>query len=345
MQRSLAMLLAAALVAPAGLLASETTGPTPAAAGPRPRAVVEVPVADLGTVPKGEKAAHDFVIKNEGDAPLEINEVRPACGCTVAQFDKVIPPGGTGKVHAELDTTGIAGASSKSISVFSNDPATPRIELTLLVKVADFLVFNPGFARFLKGHGHPPGVISQIFYTPDFEGLAIERVESPVPYLKVEYRDAKPEELRQDGKSKQYVFTLTLDYDQAPVGPLGGQIVVHTNHPKQPVGRLSFSGFVRPLVAVTPPVADFGDVDPADGPKARFLVHNFGAQKLRVTAVDSPLPGATVGFETVEEGIKYTVDLTLPEEMPKGPFSTQLKIHTDNPGEPVLVVPVTGKVL
>jgi hypothetical protein len=151
--------------------------------------------------------------------------------------------------------------------------------------------------------------------------------------------------VRKEGKAKQYVFTLTLDYDRAPVGPLTGQLVVHTNHPKQKLGRLSVSGFVRPLVAITPPLADFGDVNPADEPIARFLVHNFGADKLHVTKVEPPVPGAKVEFSTVEEGVKYTVELVLPEEMPKGPFATQLKIHTDSPAEPVLVVPIKGKVL
>src|SRR5690349_8556368 len=71
----------------------------------KPKAVVVEPIKDAGTVSKGDKISHDFLIKNEGDADLEILNVQPACGCTVAEFDKTIAPGQTGKVHAVVDTS------------------------------------------------------------------------------------------------------------------------------------------------------------------------------------------------------------------------------------------------
>ncbi|TNF72802.1 MAG: DUF1573 domain-containing protein, partial [Acidobacteria bacterium] len=51
-----------------------------------PRAVVPETIKDFGTVQRGDRLAHRFVIRNDGDAILEITEVKPACGCTVAEF-------------------------------------------------------------------------------------------------------------------------------------------------------------------------------------------------------------------------------------------------------------------
>ena len=61
-----------------------------------PRLTVVEPVKDYGTVPKGEKLMWTFAVKNTGTGDLQIIAARPACGCTVAEFDKVVKPGETG---------------------------------------------------------------------------------------------------------------------------------------------------------------------------------------------------------------------------------------------------------
>jgi len=325
---------------------AQSSGDPEGAGNARPRAVIVEAVADLGDIVRGDQATHDFIIRNEGTAPLEITEVRPSCGCTVAEFDHTIPPGGTGTIHAKLDTSGIRGGASKMITVYTNDPETPELQLTMMVKVTSYLLFNPGFARFIQGHGYPPGTVEQFFYSPNFKDLAIEKVESPFPFLAVSYREARQEERRPEAEDgKQYIFTLTIDYDQAPVGPLSAEVLVYTNHPHQKIGNLPVSGFVRPRLAVTPPVADFGEFQLAAGIQARFLVNNFSPDKIRVTRVEAGLPGAQTSISTVEEGRRYHVELILPEDLPKGPFTTQVKIYTDSEKEPVLVVPLKGTVL
>ncbi|HEX4956332.1 MAG TPA: DUF1573 domain-containing protein [Thermoanaerobaculia bacterium] len=323
--------------------AAET--PAPAAESPRPKMVVVEMVADLGEVSRGTTATHDFIIRNEGDATLEIKEVKPTCGCTVARFDRTIPPGGTGTIHAELDTTNIAGSESKPISVITNDPDRPHVQLSLLVKVVQFTVFNPGFSRFVKGQGHPPGVVTQIFYSVSFDDLTIEKVESPYPFLRVDYRPATPEESWKAAKGKQWVLTLTLDYDAAPVGSINSNVKVYSNHPKQKVSLLPVSGFVRPRMAVTPPVGDFGELTYSDGAVGNFFVQNFAEKPLKVTGATSTLEGAEIKLETIEEGKKYNVTFALPDGMAKGEFKAEVHIATDSPQQPVVIVPVKGKVL
>lgn len=354
---SLAVVLMLSLVTALGAarsLAQEPAAQGEAAAPPEPPAALKaVPhvaldsaIGDLGEVVKGESATHSFVIRNDGSAPLEISDVRPACGCTVANYDDVIPPGGSGTITATLDTTTVRGGASKSISVFTNDPENPQLQLTLMVKVVDYLLFNPGFVRFIKGHGYGMGEVEQFFYSPDFEGLKVEKVVSPFPYLDVTVREASDKERRSEaGEGPQYIFTLKMKYDDAPVGPLNGEVEVYTNHPRQEIGRLPVSGFVRPRLAVTPPVVDFGEIELAEGNQARFLVNNFSPDLIEVTRVEQTLPGAKTSIATIEEGRRYHVELVLPTDLPKGPFSTQLKIYTTSKSQPMVVVPVSGTIL
>ena len=91
--------VAAGLIFTAGVEAQETdaTGPS---------LVIEERIMDFGQVAQGSVVESDFVLKNQGDAPLLISAVRPTCGCTVVDFDREIEPGGSGKIHTKLDTTG-----------------------------------------------------------------------------------------------------------------------------------------------------------------------------------------------------------------------------------------------
>jgi hypothetical protein len=113
----------------------------------RPRLVVPEAVWDAGKVAPGDMIVHDFELRNEGTAPLNVTDVRPACGCTVAEFDATIAPGATGKVHAVLDPSSFKGAIAKGITVLTDDPAQPRIELTVKATVEPLINVDPGWAR------------------------------------------------------------------------------------------------------------------------------------------------------------------------------------------------------
>ena len=108
------LVLSVALMAPFAV-AQEKAAATEAAKGPR-LTLVE-PVKDFGTVPKGQKLDWSFEVRNTGTTDLEILAAKPACGCTVADFDKVIKPGQTGKVTAHVDTTNFAGPIAKPVTL------------------------------------------------------------------------------------------------------------------------------------------------------------------------------------------------------------------------------------
>ena len=71
-------------------------------------------------------------MKNDGNAPLEIKQARPSCGCTVANIsNKTVPPGVTAQIETRLSLRGRVGQQHKNITVESNDPNTLALVLTL----------------------------------------------------------------------------------------------------------------------------------------------------------------------------------------------------------------------
>ena len=311
----------------------------------KPKAVPVELIKDVGIVPKGDKVVHDFLIRNEGDAPLEITDVRPACGCTVVDYDKVIAPGQTGKVHAEVDTATFNGPIAKGVTVFTNDPDHAQVEFTVRAKVEPYIQTKPGYARYITVQGEEKtGTITQTIWSPDGTPFDVVNVESPFPFLKTSFREAKPEERVPDVQGKQWRVEMTLAND-APVGALADHVRITTTHPKQKLVTIPVSGFVRPVLAVTPPEADLGSVTLKDARRVVFNVRNFATEPIKITGAEGSMPGAKTEIEPLQEGREYKVQIILPDNMAKGPFDGKLTLRTDSPKKPTIEVPLHGTVI
>jgi hypothetical protein len=311
----------------------------------KPKAVAVEPIKDVGSVAKGEKATADFLIRNDGDAVLEITNVQPACGCTVADYDKTVAPGKTGKVHAVVDTSTFNGPIAKGVTVFTNDPALPQIELTLRVKVEPYINVKPGYARYITVQGEPlEGNIVQTLWVPDGTPMEITKVDSPWPFMTVSYHESTAAERMPDVKGKQWKVEMKLSND-AKVGPLADYVTIHTTHPKQKIVQIPISGFVRPVLAVTPPVGDYGEIQLKEPLKKTLGVKNFATEPIKLTSVDTSLKGVEAKIEPLQDGREYTIRVTLDPSLGKGPFHGKLTLHTDSAKVPQLDVEIMGTIL
>ncbi|MEM7249495.1 MAG: DUF1573 domain-containing protein [Acidobacteriota bacterium] len=99
-----------------------------------PSAVLTSTTHDAGTVDKGQVISHAFRVHNPGAAPLQL-EVKPACGCTVPEWDRVVAPGESGTITLKVDTARFKGSISKSATVTTNDPSRPTLKLVVQAEV------------------------------------------------------------------------------------------------------------------------------------------------------------------------------------------------------------------
>lgn len=339
-------LAATSLVAGSPVTAQDT--PATQEAKAKPRVEVDQPEALFGEAAKGEELTHDFVVRNTGDAPLEITRVAPACGCTVADYDQVIPPGESGEIHIVVETKDLEGPTRRAVRVFTNDPTQPTLTLFFQVDVQRYLNAQPGYARFQVVRGeNVPGIIEQTVYSLDGEDYEITKVESPFPFLEVDYHRATEEEHKEAiTTGPQWILDLELKYNDAPVGPLTGDVVIHTTHPTQAHLRLPVSGFVRPSMWATPHEVDLGQVQIRDEPVTfSVVVQNFLSAPMEITRIESDVLGTESSFSPIQEGRKYTVRVTMTPSTPKGELQGTLVIHTDSEASPTVEVPITGTIL
>ena len=115
-----------------GMFSVITDGQPVKASPPGPKLVLTSPEHSFGNVKPGTPLTHTFKIRNEGQADLEIKNVKPGCGCTAANFDKVVAPGKEGAITLKIENTeGYKGEVMKTADVSTNDPEHRTFKLTL----------------------------------------------------------------------------------------------------------------------------------------------------------------------------------------------------------------------
>ncbi|HUR82635.1 MAG TPA: DUF1573 domain-containing protein [Thermoanaerobaculia bacterium] len=348
-KRLISMTLALALTAVAPFAFAEEKKATETAKAPR-LTLVE-PLKDFGTVPKGTKIDWSFEVKNTGTSDLEIISAKPTCGCTVADFDKVIKPGQKGKVSAHVDTTAFAGPISKAVTLETNDPNTPTAQVTISAVVKPFVEAYPaGFVRFnmLQGDSEKQSVT---LYSEEEEPFEITKIESPQEWIKVDSKklegtDVVPE-IGKKGQA-QYKLDVTVGGDEARVGPLAEKIHILTNSKHQPEYWISVAGVVRPPYRVEPTGVNFGEIAPNDSAATRTISIRSNNLKspgdFAVTKVESGVAGVTANVAATDRPGEFNVTLQVAKDAKPGTLDGNVTIYTSDKAKPTITVPVKGTV-
>lgn len=86
---------------------------------------------DFGRVEEGQQATYVFSFKNIGNDTLQLQSVRPSCGCTSPYWAKdPVLPGMTGEIKVQYNSKGRPGAFNKSVNIISNS-AEPNAQLKI----------------------------------------------------------------------------------------------------------------------------------------------------------------------------------------------------------------------
>ncbi len=332
------------LVAGAVLLTAATVvAQQPVTTGPK--LVVPEKILDKGTVAQGEVVEANFKLVNEGTEPIQVKAVRPTCGCTVADFDREIPAGGEGWIRAKLDTTDYSGPVSKSILIMTNDPQDPTMTVVIKADVKPYVEVLPRpLMRFNAVKHEAMSQKVTVVASEDDPGFKVTGVDSNVPYLETTVRPAAASERVSGKPDEQYEVVLTLAED-APVGPVNAELVVHTNHPKAPNVAIKVYGVVRDLIHVTPPQIQFGTVDAKTKPgRSVIVVNNRTEGTTEVSAAEIGDPAFSTELLTIEEGRRFQVTVTIKPDAEPGVHDTTLVLHTTDPEYPELTVPVRADI-
>jgi hypothetical protein len=303
--------------------------PSALSATPVPALSLESTIQDGGAVEQGTQLQYRFTLTNHGQADLELTQVKPDCGCTVPRWDRVIKPGAAGVIEARLDTSSFRGPIRKRLTVVTNDPVRPQIDLTLAVSVTPLVHVTPGLAARLSLEDRP---VTQEFILERNGGrpMTIVQVTAGAPFIQ-----AAVTPLPGEGRFRLLV-TATAE---APLGRSTVPVVVRTDQKKASTLTLVLTVERGIILAPRQVFWSFtGGQVPL--PVRGVVTVSRQARPFRITGVSVDDPKLATKLETVREGHEYRVTVTYAGGWEGGLVKKKLSITTDDPKQPQIEVPV-----
>jgi len=166
----------------AGIIASQTTTSLYAA----PKIECDAPRYDFGTVVGRESITNRFIVRNAGDEPLVVSQIKNCCGVESVVEPMTIPPGSNAVCTSVFNTKNRYGAQDKQILLITNDKKNLYYDLRMTGTLLKPIEVEPRFIRL--GAILPDGVVSETIVATNLmdEAVVLESVSTTVKGLVVE---------------------------------------------------------------------------------------------------------------------------------------------------------------
>jgi hypothetical protein len=328
--------------------AAQALKPAPASDVPQPTVVLKPgetpgitfkePVYNFGRVRAGADVAHEFVFTNTGNGPLEILQVKPACGCTTSgEYERIIQPGQSGKLPFKLSTKGMGGHTSKTIAVHTNAPALEsRITLTIEGEVWEPVGFEPKavtWGRLTAEAARAPGLIKKVTVFNNTEQPAdLTNVRSNSPLFAVE-----PPTIVEPGKKFELIVRIASGLKP---GNNNGTIDLSTGVADAPTLSIPLSAYILADVEATPNGIVLTPDNRQTTQQRLVTVQNNTQKPLKLAEPKLTNPALKVTTAENKPGLTYTLTVEIPPDCVLAPDGEKLTVKTDCATVPEIVIPI-----
>ncbi|MBP9002748.1 MAG: DUF1573 domain-containing protein [Candidatus Hydrogenedentes bacterium] len=300
----------------------------------------------LGTVSNREPTVHQVTVRNAGKMPLEIRDVRTSCACTQGKMrggdPAVIPPGGSDVLEITFYPKKVYGFHShKVLTLFSNDPTRPSLELHVRADVdpefevvpdeVDFGTVTKGMdvARTIRFRPLQAPVSHVTGLSTTQPGRDAEGVDPSLrkSWLRVEQLDVSASEWRHPD-FPEVDIRVTLD-PAAPPGEIRQAFYISVDTPRFPFLMVPVRALVEAPYAIEGAISH-GQVFIRPGepfPVVRFRAASGGLRPVSVVA--DPPDVVDIAVETPDDAI-VEIKLTVRNGLAPGKHSADIKVFLRN---------------
>lgn len=202
-----------------------------------PKISFEEATYDFGRTAQGSPVTHTYAFHNAGGLDLTIDNIRASCACTVTTpSSRVFHPGDDGTIVVSLDTSRDVGRKTRTITVYSNDPAQPVTTLSLIGDVDAELAADP--PALYVGHLQRNQVAPNEVRLLARQGVAVGSLAESGKVV-----DAS---LRSTPAGARLRIAIKPD---APLGRFKDTVTVRTNSTRQPPLTIPVVGIVDPAAS------------------------------------------------------------------------------------------------
>jgi len=310
----------------------------------------------FGTFAQYSKGTHVWVIKNEGEGDLKLTQGYKSCSCTIANLKEngtvVVKPGDTTTVELEWNTKEHVGRFNQRAEVNTgNDPHRQKFEFVVSGMVSPALVVIPPgntipFQNITSEESHKAHFA---LFSPDKPDMQITELRTSKPDLMSVTAQPLTEEEKKELEAEAG-FQVFLELRPGmPLGEFHEELIVRTNHPKQPEVRMAVVGrVIGPITAMPDRVTLMGVLESQGATKEISLwVRGRDATKFEVAKSPKELqvviaeveekPG---GEEKDVKARRYRLTVTVLPGTPPGKIDGSIILKTDHPYAAEVRIPV-----
>jgi hypothetical protein len=319
---------------------------------------VDEPIHHFGTMLVGETGTHVFVVRNVGDAPLELGEPETTCKCTFSTLDtRTVAPGGSVEIKLEWESNKVGDPFRQGAEIPTNDPDHPHLALVLEGRVEPLLVVSPGFEWHLgEFTGDEPRTVTGALYSKVLDSFSILKIECAHPKFSTLTRPLDAERLKELQGKCGYAVDVTID-PSLPEGPVAAELLVKTDVEKAGDVQVNVTALrLGPIRLLAAPgvrwngddrAVDLGRFPAANGASATlfmFVIEPAG-QRFEITSVE--VDPAHFKADVTEDPSyrvpgrrRYEVKLAVPPNQPPDvrlqENSAKVRLHTNHPSAPLV---------
>ena len=191
-------------------------------------------IIEYGKIPQGEVIKGEIRFVNNGEMPLELDGVRPSCGCTAVKPDKMtFAAGETAVIPYEVKTVNFHGIIRKTIQLTFKNATAEKETIVIQANVTTDMSINPRYVNFRNLSLNPDTTYTEFFEIENGSenSLAVTRIFSENAALKV-----TPAEVTiPPGKS----HLIRLEFIPNKAGRQNAKVVIETNNPRVSSQNLS----------------------------------------------------------------------------------------------------------
>ncbi len=320
-------LAAFALCAACGFV---TTIPAPCYTRP----VIRVPdrLIDFGMIAPGERASRDITIYSGGDETLALGELRAFSGAVHAAAERTsLDPDDSTRIRVTLAPTQ-SGPVETKLLLRSNAPEESVIVIVVKADVAPWYVIDTTGRDVGEVRAGDDAVAAIALTLRDGAGLRFAGATSTCPVVRVVPRPTA------DGAHTVIDVSIA---DRAPAGAFEGFADVVIAGARNDTLRIAISGVVLGRWRAVPNPFHLSRTRFASGKPPMLLCERTIDAPGRVLDVSTTVPGYAVRVFPAEEGRSYRVALTPIDGWKTGTFEGEIRLKTNDPKEPLVIVPTT----
>lgn len=293
---------------------------------------------DFGRISADRRVTHQFRVFNRGNAPIQIKQVIPSCGCTSTVSGQwYLKPGESTNLEIAFDPHGFRGAVHKSVQVVgevaSNPPASFSHSLTFQAEVVQEIVPSTSTLFFSDVPRTGSRKATLTLASGNGQAVKVERVEIPgAPYLSSSVRS----------NGKDAMIDVTLVGKAVPQGKTSGvdTMTVQTGNSRVPYVRTRIQWDLKARILAKPERIAWVDKAGKELRTNLILSHADG-KAFRVTNVQCTSSHLRVEGTGGAAAAKHELQVLL-DAKSRGIVNEWITLQTDEPDQPELKLRVSA---